>query len=43
MDIFLRRGGISDVLSEVLALSLFGLVSLLLAALIFNYKIRRVA
>jgi ABC-2 type transport system permease protein len=43
LDIFLRRGGISDVLSEVLALSLFGLVSLLLAALIFNYKIRRVA
>lgn len=43
LDIFLRRGGISDVLSEVLALGLFGLVSLLLAALIFNYKIRRVA
>ncbi len=43
LDIFLRRGGISDVLNELLALGLFGLVSLLLAALIFNYKIRRVA
>ena len=43
LDIFLRRGGISDVLSEVAALSLFGLVSLLLAAVIFNYKMRRVA
>lgn len=42
LDIFLRRGGLEDVLNEVLALSLFGLVSLLLAAVIFNYKIRRV-
>jgi ABC-2 type transport system permease protein len=43
LDIFLRRGGIADVMSEVIALTLFGLVSLLLAAGIFNYKIRRVA
>jgi len=43
LDIFLRRGGIADVLNEVIALSLFGLVSLLVAAGIFNYKIRRVA
>jgi len=35
LDIFLRRGGIADVL--------FGLISLLLAAMIFKYKIRRVA
>ena len=43
LDIFLRRGGLADVLNEVVALSLFGLVSLVLAAVIFNYKIRRVA
>lgn len=43
LDIFLRRGGLEDVLNEVVALSLFGLVALLLAAVIFNYKIRRVA
>ncbi len=43
LDIFLRRGGLEDVLNEVVALSLFGLVALLLAAAIFNYKIRRVA
>ncbi len=42
LDIFLRRGGLADVLNEVVALSLFGVVSLLLAAAIFNYKIRRV-
>ena len=43
LDIFLRRGGIGDVLNEVVALSLFGIVSLFVAALIFTYKIRRVA
>ncbi len=43
LDIFLRRGGIGDVLNEVVALSLFGIVSLCVAALIFTYKIRRVA
>ena len=43
LDVFLRRGTLSDVLYEVTGLALFGLVSLLIAAVIFNYKIRRVA
>ena len=43
LDVFLRRGTINDVMYEVVGLLLFGLVSLLLAAVIFNYKIRRVA
>jgi len=42
LDIFLRRGGLADVLNEVAALAVFGTVSLLLAALIFSYKIRRI-
>ncbi len=43
LDVFLRRGTLNDVLYEVTGLLLFGLVSLLLAAVVFNYKIRRVA
>ena len=43
LDVFLRRGTLSDVLYEVTGLALFGIVSLLVAAVIFNYKIRRVA
>jgi ABC-2 type transport system permease protein len=43
LDVFLRRGTISDVMFEVVGLVLFGLVSLIIAAGIFNYKIRRVA
>ncbi len=43
LDVFLRRGNLSDVLYEVVGLLLFGLVSLIIAAGIFNYKIRRVA
>ncbi len=43
LDVFLRRGTLSDVMYEVVGLLLFGLVSLSLAAIIFNYKIRRVA
>ncbi len=43
LDVFLRRGTLSDVLYEVVGLLLFGLGSLLIAAIIFNYKIRRVA
>jgi len=43
LDVFLRRGTLSDVMYEVTGLALFGLVSLLIAAVIFNYKIRRVA
>jgi len=41
LDIFLRRGTVMDVLNESVALSLFGMVSLLLAALIFSYKQRK--
>ena len=43
LDVFLRRGTLSDVMYEVTGLALFGLGSLLMAAIIFNYKIRRVA
>ncbi len=43
LDVFLRRGTLNDVLYEVTGLLLFGLISLLLAAVVFNYKIRRVA
>ncbi|MEE8587738.1 MAG: ABC transporter permease [Sulfurimonadaceae bacterium] len=43
LDVFLRRGTISDVMYEVVGLILFGVVSLIIAAGIFNYKIRRVA
>jgi len=43
LDVFLRRGTLSDVMYEVTGLVLFGVVSLLLAAVVFNYKIRRVA
>ena len=43
LDVFLRRGTLSDVMYEVVGLLLFGLVSLIIAAGIFNYKIRRVA
>ncbi|MGB5965939.1 MAG: ABC transporter permease [Sulfurimonadaceae bacterium] len=43
LDVFLRRGNLSDVMYEVVGLLLFGLVSLIIAAGIFNYKIRRVA
>ena len=43
LDIFLRRGGVSEVINESIALSLFGLVSLLLAAIIFQYKLRKIS
>ena len=43
LDVFLRRGTLNDVMYEVGGLLLFGLVSLIIAAGIFNYKIRRVA
>lgn len=42
LDVFLRRGTLSDVMYEVVGLLLFGLVSLIIAAGIFSYKIRRV-
>ncbi|WP_156874007.1 ABC transporter permease, partial [Psychromonas hadalis] len=43
LDIFLRQGGFSDVINEILALSSFGLVALLIATIIFKIKIGRVA
>ncbi len=43
LDVFLRRGNLSDVLYEAVGLLLFGVVSLIIAAGVFNYKIRRVA
>lgn len=43
LDIFLRRGGVAEVINESIALSLFGLVSLLLAAVIFQYKLRKIS
>ena len=43
LDIFLRQGSFVDVQNEVLALSSFGLVALLIATLIFKIKIRKVA
>ncbi|MDD9174707.1 ABC transporter permease [Aliivibrio sp. S2TY2] len=41
LDIFLRRGTVSDVLNEVIALSLFGVISLLIASIVFTYKQRK--
>lgn len=41
LDIFLRRGSVMDVLNEAMALTLFGVVSLLIASIIFTYKQRK--
>ncbi len=41
LDIFLRRGTVMDVLDESIALMLFGLISLLIASVIFTYKQRK--
>ena len=41
LDIFLRRGTVMDVLNESIALMLFGLVSLLIASVIFTCKQRK--
>lgn len=43
LDIFLRQGGFLEVQNEIFALSAFGICMLLLAAIIFKIKIRRVA
>jgi ABC-2 type transport system permease protein len=43
LDIFLRRGGVAEVINESIALSLFGVVALLLAAVIFQYKLRTIS
>lgn len=42
LDLFLRRGGFAEVLNEILALSCFGLIALLMATVIFKIKIRKV-
>jgi ABC-2 type transport system permease protein len=41
LDIFLRRGSVMDVLNEAMALTLFGVVSLLIAGIVFTYKQRK--
>nr|VVV04619.1 hypothetical protein AW0309160_02027 [Aliivibrio wodanis] len=41
LDIFLRRGSVMDVLNEAMALTLFGVVSLLIASIVFTYKQRK--
>lgn len=41
LDIFLRRGSVMDVLNEAIALTLFGVVSLLIASIVFTYKQRK--
>jgi ABC-2 type transport system permease protein len=41
LDVLLRREGVEAVLPEVLALTLFGLILLILAAMIFKMKTRR--
>jgi len=41
LDILLRRGTVMDVLNESIALTLFGLVSLLIAGVIFTSKQRK--
>jgi ABC-2 type transport system permease protein len=43
LDIFLRSGGVRDIIPEAIALSLFGLISLSLAAVIFTFKKRKEA
>ena len=42
LDLFLRKGSLADVVNEILALTLFGLLLLLLAGIIFNIKRRKV-
>ncbi|MGY2573611.1 ABC transporter permease [Vibrio sp. C8] len=43
LDIFLRSGGVRDIIPEAIALTLFGLISLSLAAVIFTFKKRKEA
>lgn len=43
LELFLRQGGLSDVINEILALSGFGVVTLLIATIIFKIKIGRIA
>ncbi|MBD0785328.1 ABC transporter permease [Vibrio sp. Y2-5] len=43
LDIFLRSGGVQDIIPEAIALTLFGFISLSLAAVIFTFKKRKEA
>ena len=43
LDLFLRQGGFVDVANEILALTSFGMITLLIAMIIFNIKMRKVA
>lgn len=43
LDIFLRGGGVRDIIPEALALALFGFISLGLAAIVFTFKKRKEA
>ncbi|WP_165311796.1 ABC transporter permease [Vibrio ziniensis] len=43
LDIFLRGGGVRDIIPEAIALTLFGVISLCLAAIVFTFKKRKEA
>ncbi len=43
LDIFLRQGGFAEVLNEIVALSCFGIITLVIATIIFKIKMRKVA
>jgi ABC-2 type transport system permease protein len=43
LDLFLRKGHLTDVVNEIVALTLFGLLLLLLAGIVFKIKIRKVS
>ena len=43
LDLFLRQGGFSEVVYEIIGLSSFGIITLLIAAMIFKMKMRKVA
>lgn len=43
LDIFLRQGGFVEVANEIMALTAFGFVTLILATIIFTIKMRKVA
>lgn len=43
LDLFLRQGGFLEVRNEIAALTAFGLITLLIAAIIFKLKMRKIA
>lgn len=43
LDLFLRGGDFAEVANEILALSCFGLIALLIASVVFKIKIRKVS